>query len=159
MNSNTVLSAIIVGGAAIAAAGAVAVSSGYNPLRKYATVVAVEPAFETSRTPRIVCGDEATLAAAQAQAESSALAPPADAAVQPVPPPAPDVAPEPAQQATAKPAGSEIPQCLTVFDVRSIESGFEVTYELDGVRKVVRMDRDPGRRIPIEDGELVLGQS
>ena len=143
MNSNTVLSAIIVGGAAIAAAGALAVSSGYNPLQEYATVVSVEPAFESSRTPRIVCGDEATLAAAQAQAESSA----------------PEAAAGPTPEPSANPSAGEIPQCLTVFDVRSIESGFEVTYELDGVQKVVRRDRDPGRRIPVEDGELVLSQS
>ena len=40
-----------------------------------------------------------------------------------------------------------------------VQSGFDVTYELDGVQKVVRMDRDPGKRIPVEDGELVLSQS
>ena len=32
-------------------------------------------------------------------------------------------------------------------------------YEVDGVQKVVRMDREPDRRIPVEDGELVLSQS
>ena len=40
-----------------------------------------------------------------------------------------------------------------------LEAGFDVTYEVDGVQKVVRMDREPGRRIPVEDGELVLSQS
>ena len=34
--------------------------------------------------------------------------------------------------------------------------GFDVTYELDGAQKVVRMDHDPGKRIPVEDGELVV---
>jgi uncharacterized protein YcfJ len=37
-----------------------------------------------------------------------------------------------------------------------VQAGFDVTYELDGSRKVVRMERDPGDRIPVEDGELVL---
>jgi len=31
-----------------------------------------------------------------------------------------------------------------------------VTYELDGTRNVVRMDHAPGKRIPVEDGKLVL---
>jgi uncharacterized protein YcfJ len=40
-----------------------------------------------------------------------------------------------------------------------VDAGFDVTYELDGEQKVVRMDREPGKRIPVEDGELVLSQS
>ena len=40
-----------------------------------------------------------------------------------------------------------------------MEAGYDVTYELDGTQKVVRMDFDPGRRIPVEDGELVLTPS
>ena len=51
MNRNTVLSALIVGGAAMAGAAAIAMSSGYNPLHKYATVVSVEPAFEATQGP------------------------------------------------------------------------------------------------------------
>jgi uncharacterized protein YcfJ len=148
VNRNTVLSAVIVGGAAIAAAGAIAVNSGYNPLQKYATVVSVEPAFEATRTPRIVCGDEATLAAAQQPASPAA---PATDTTAPAPL-------EPQEKPAAAVDGS-IPQCTTVFDTRQVESGFDVTYELDGVQKVVRMDRNPGSRIPVEDGELVLSQS
>jgi uncharacterized protein YcfJ len=128
------LSGIIVGSVALAAAGAVMVNSGYNPLQKYATVVSVEPAFDTVRTPRPVCGDEATLAQAQA-------------------------AGTPAAKPGAKPGEEGTPQCVVVYDTKSVDAGFDVTYELDGVQKVVRMDRDPGRRIPVEDGELVLTQS
>ena len=43
-----------------------------------------------------------------------------------------------------------------VYDTSSVQSGYDVTYELDGIQKVVRMDRNPGTRIPVEDGELVL---
>jgi uncharacterized protein YcfJ len=46
-----------------------------------------------------------------------------------------------------------------LYDTSSVPAGFDVTYELDGVQKVVRMDHDPGERIPVEDGELVLSQS
>jgi uncharacterized protein YcfJ len=149
VNRNTVLSALIVGGAAIAGAAAIAMSSGYNPLQKYATVVSVEPAFEATQTPRIVCGDEATLAAAEA---STVGASPASASGQAADPDAS------AATATAKPGETEIPQCRTVFDTRQVEAGFDVTYELDGVQRAVRMDRDPGSRIPVEDGELVLSR-
>lgn len=131
MNNNTILSAIIVGGAALAGAAAIAVNSGYNPLQEYATVVSVAPAFEPAQTARIECGNEVELAGEQT----------------------------PAQAETPSSGDGGIPQCRTVFDTLQVESGFDVTYELDGVQQVVRMDRNPGSRIPVEDGELVLSQS
>jgi uncharacterized protein YcfJ len=147
--NNTALAGIIVGAVVVAAAGAIVANSGINPLQKYASVVAVEPAFDVTRTPRQVCGEEAALA-------RSASLGVADAA-----PSAP--APAPAEASQAKPvtegaetgADSEA-DCLVVYDTRSVQAGYDVTYELDGTRKVVRMDRDPGERIPVEDGELVL---
>jgi uncharacterized protein YcfJ len=138
MNNNTILSVIIVGGAALAGAAAIAVNSGYNPFQRYATVVSVTPAYEPARTARIECGNEAALVGEQV--------------------PAPAETPAPGAQAPDSVDG-EIPQCRTVFDTLQVESGFDVTYELDGVQQVVRMDRDPGSRIPVEDGELVLSPS
>ena len=122
--NNSALAGIIVGAVVLAAAGSIFANSDYNPLQKYATVVSVEPAFNTTRTPRQVCGDEATLA--QAPAEG------------------------------AKPEVAEAGPCVVVYDTSSIQSGYDVTYELDGVQKVVRMDHAPGKRIPVEGGELVL---
>ena len=161
MNNNTILAGIIVGGAVLAAAGAIAYNSGYNPLQKYATVVAVTPAFDSTQTPRVVCGDEATLAQAQAQAQAAAgSTPQADPGTdfQSSPPPSP-ASPRAEEPVTAKAGEEAIPRCLTVYETASVEAGFDVTYEVDGVQKVVRMDREPGRRIPVEDGELVLSQS
>lgn len=154
--NNTVLAGIIVGGVVLAAAGSILAGSGYNPLQKYATVVSVEPAFDTTRTPRQVCGDEAALAQATMPADAPAApTPPAPASA-----PAQTEKPEPA--AAAKPGESgeadASPECIVVFDTRSEQAGFDVTYELDGAQKVVRMERDPGKRIPVEDGELVLSQ-
>ena len=170
--NNTVLSGIIVGTVVLAAAGAVMVNSGYNPLQKYATVVSVEPAFDTVRTPRPVCGDAATLAQAQAQARASATAGPeapapstSDASSPAPTAPAADAALSETQanaalaKPDAKPGESGTPQCVVVYETASVDAGFDVTYELDGQQKVVRMDRDPGKRIPVEDGELVLTQS
>ncbi len=142
--NNTALAGIIVGAVVVAAAGSLVANSGYNPLRKYATVVGVEPAFDVTRTPRQVCGDELT--AAQSPAVGAAAA-----ASSPATPTAPPVT-TPAAQATTPTAGP----CLVVYDTSSIQSGFDVTYELDGSQKVVRMDHNPGSRIPVEGGQLVV---
>ena len=153
--NNTALAGIIVGAVALAGAGAILANSGYNPLQKYATVVSVEPAFDVTRTPRQVCGDEATLA----QAAGDGASP--DAATSGAPP-APPAAPAPPKDAPASKdggKGAEGPaatDCLVVYDTRSEQAGFDVTYELDGSQKVIRMDHDPGTRIPVENGELVV---
>ncbi|HLF32088.1 MAG TPA: glycine zipper 2TM domain-containing protein [Xanthomonadales bacterium] len=46
--------------------------------------------------------------------------------------------------------------CQTVYDSHEEQVGFDVSYRLQGVEKMVRMDHDPGERIPVENGELVL---
>lgn len=151
--NNTALAGIIVGAVALAGAGAILASSGYNPLQQYAKVVSVEPAFDVTRTPRQVCGDEATLARqASANSEANAAAP-----VVPEAAPAAGTPEAPASTDGKKEAAAVAEtDCLVVYDTRSVQSGFDVTYELDGSQKVVRMDRDPGNRIPVENGELVL---
>jgi uncharacterized protein YcfJ len=159
--NNTVLAGIIVGGVVLAAAGSILASSGYNPLQKYATVVSVAPAFDTTRTPRQVCGDEAVLAQATMTAGAAGAAAPTPA---PAPAPAQAEKPEPAPAAKPGETGETgetgeadtSAECVVVFDTRSEQAGFDVTYELDGAQKVVRMERDPGKRIPVEDGELIL---
>ena len=155
--NNSVLAGIIVGGVVLAAAGSIVATSGYNPLQKYATVVAVEPAFDTTRTPRQVCGDEATLAAASLLGAS--LPGEETVAATPVPPPAPAPAkPHPETPVKAGSADADVStECIVVYDTSSTEAGFDVTYELDGTQKVVRMDHDPGKRIPVENGVLVTG--
>ena len=147
--NNTALAGIIVGGVVLVAAGSIFANSGYNPLQKYATVISVEPAFDTTRTPRQLCGDEAALAQASTTGTDTVAAAPA-----PAPRPA---KPEQAPASEAGNAATEpSAECVVVFDTNSVQSGFDVTYELDGTQKVVRMEHDPGKRIPVEDGELVL---
>ena len=151
--NNTVLAGIIVGAVALAGAGAILVNSSHNPWQQYAKVVSVEPAFDVTRTPRQVCGDEATLA------REASLSSGADAAAPAAPAAAPTAetpeVPAPADGKKEAGAVSET-DCLVVYDTRSVAAGFDVTYELDGLQKVVRLDHDPGNRIPVEDGELVL---
>lgn len=49
-------------------------------------------------------------------------------------------------------------RCNTVTDVSEKLVGYDVKYQLDGKEGQVRMDRDPGTRIPVQDGQLVLSQ-
>jgi uncharacterized protein YcfJ len=47
-------------------------------------------------------------------------------------------------------------QCRTVYDSSEKVIGYDVKYRLGSATDVVRMDHDPGDRIPVADGELVL---
>jgi len=50
--------------------------------------------------------------------------------------------------------------CQTVYDSHTEETGkYRVRYRLKGKEGEVTMDHDPGRRIPVKDGELVLTDS
>jgi len=46
--------------------------------------------------------------------------------------------------------------CETTQTSSQQPAGYEVTYLLDGQERTVRMSDDPGRRIPIENGEPVV---
>jgi uncharacterized protein YcfJ len=50
-------------------------------------------------------------------------------------------------------------RCRTVYDSSEEPDGYQVTYRLGERENTVRMDYDPGRRIPVEDGQLVLTRS
>lgn len=50
-------------------------------------------------------------------------------------------------------------RCKTVNDVSEKIVGYDVKYELDGKVRQVRMDRDPGDRLPVRDGQVVLAES
>jgi len=47
-------------------------------------------------------------------------------------------------------------KCQTVRDRHEEQVGYDVSYRLDGKEGMVRMDHDPGSRIPVENGALVL---
>jgi uncharacterized protein YcfJ len=46
-------------------------------------------------------------------------------------------------------------RCETVYDSHEEPNGYEVVYELKGKKHTVRMDHDPGRRLPLKDGHVV----
>ncbi len=47
-------------------------------------------------------------------------------------------------------------KCATVEDTSQRRAGYEVRYRLNGKESTVKMDHDPGERIPVHDGHLVL---
>ena len=49
-------------------------------------------------------------------------------------------------------------QCHTVTDSSEKIIGYDVTYRIGDQESTVRMDKKPGDRIPVENGQLVLGQ-
>ncbi len=49
-------------------------------------------------------------------------------------------------------------KCTTVRDSRQEPAGYDVTYVLEGREQTVHMDYDPGRRIAVENGVLVLSR-
>ena len=49
-------------------------------------------------------------------------------------------------------------RCTTVYDTSQEPQGFDVRYRLGETEGTVRMDHDPGERIPVREGELVLAK-
>ena len=49
-------------------------------------------------------------------------------------------------------------RCRTVTDTSQKVIGYDVTYRLGDKESTERMDQRPGNRIPVENGQLVLGQ-
>jgi len=46
--------------------------------------------------------------------------------------------------------------CSTVYDQREEPDGYNVTYVMDGQERQLRMNYNPGRRIPVENGVLMI---
>ena len=48
-------------------------------------------------------------------------------------------------------------RCSTQYDISEKVAGYDVSYELDGKVRTVRMDEDPGRRLELdEQGRVIL---
>jgi uncharacterized protein YcfJ len=177
MNSK-LMTGVIAGAVAATAVGAIAVGTGYNPMQDYATVVSVKPALDTRQVPREVCGDHTTLEQAPVKDEKRIAGTAIGAVIggvlgSQVGSGSGRDAATVAGAAAGGYAGSKVQKgmqernvvetteqrCETVYDSEQVPAGYDVTYELDGSREVVRMDHDPGKRIPIKDGEPVLTRS
>jgi len=47
-------------------------------------------------------------------------------------------------------------RCVTAYDSHEEPAGYDVVYVLDGKRHHVHTDHDPGREIPVRDGQIVI---
>jgi uncharacterized protein YcfJ len=46
-------------------------------------------------------------------------------------------------------------RCETVYETRERARGYDVTYSYEGRTQTVRMDHDPGERLPVRDGRVL----
>jgi uncharacterized protein YcfJ len=173
MNKSLVVG--LVAGAVIAtAAGAIA---GYKVLRgpEFAQVVDVQPVMKTVRTPRQQCHDEQVVQQAPTRDPHQITGSVIGAVVGGV------VGHQigggnrkkiatDAGAAAGGYAGNRVQKriqdkntitttqqrCETVYDSHQERIGYDVRYRLGDEEGKVRMDRDPGERIPVRDGKLVL---
>lgn len=170
---------VIVGAVAVTAIGAIATTKyGLNPLADYADVVAVEPNIKTSQVAREVCRDEAVTQQVPVKDEKRIAGTAIGAVIGGV---LGNQVGDGSGKKLATAAGAvaggyagsktqnELQErntetvteqrCETVYDSQSSQEGYKVTYRLDGKESVVIMDRDPGKRIRVKDGEPVLTES
>lgn len=173
--NKSLLIGLIVGAVVVTAGGAIAGLKMWDR-PDYAEVTAVQPAMETVRVPRQDCRD-VTVTHQQPVKDERRIAGTAIGAVvggiighQIGGGDGKKIATA-AGAAGGGYAGSKIQKrmqekntytttekdCQTVYDESQKQIGYDVSYRLDGKEGTVRMDRDPGARIPVDkNGELIL---
>lgn len=175
MNKSLLVGAVL-GAVGVTAGGAVAT---YNVVNapEYAEVLAVKPINETIRTPREVCQDVAVTRQAPVQDQHKIAGTAIGAVVG-------GLLGNQVGGGNGKKlatvagavgggyAGNKVQenmqakdtytatetQCTTVTDTSQKVVGYDVKYELDGKVGQVRMASDPGKKIPLRDGQLVLAE-
>ncbi len=166
-------------GIAVAAgAGAVASLKLMNKGPQYAEVVQVTPLTKTIRTPRQDCHDESVVHQRPSRDDRHIVGTVAGAVVGGLlghyvgGGTGRDLATA-AGAAAGGYAGNRIEnrmqrgntyttteqKCATVYERSVKREGYEVRYRLGDKEGTVRMDHDPGQRIPVDHGQLVLGDS
>ena len=172
MNKSTIIGATI-GAIAVTAAGAFAGYTLVNGGPRFAEVVAVRPVTETIRTPHEECHNEAVTRTAPARDPNQVAGTLAGAVIGGVVGSkfgsgSGKTAMTAAGAVAGGYAGNKIQEgmqagnttttterrCTTVTDATQRTVGYDVTYRLGGKEGVIRMDHQPGSRIPVRDGEL-----
>ncbi len=171
--NKSLITGLIVGGVAVTAAGAFA---GYRVMEgeRDAQVLSVEPLTKTVRTARQVCSDQVVVheaAIKDPKRVTGALIGAVAGGVlgNQVGGGSGQTVATVAGAAAGGYAGSKIQKriqegnttqtveqrCRTVYDSVDEADGFDVRYRLGEREGTVRMDHDPGRTIPVENGQLV----
>jgi uncharacterized protein YcfJ len=172
--NKSLITGLVVGGVAVTAAGAFA---GYQAMdnRRSAEVISVEQLTRTVRTPRQVCSDEIVTSQAPTKDPKRVTGAVLGAVVggvvgNQIGHGTGQTVATVAGAAAGGYAGSKIQKhvqdgnttqsveqrCRTTYDSEQQADGYQVRYRLGDREGTVRMDHDPGRRIPVENGELVL---
>jgi uncharacterized protein YcfJ len=174
--NKSLITGLVVGGVAVTSVGAYA---GYRAMdrRDTAVVLNVEPLTRTARTPRQACSDQlvtheaptrdpkritGTLIGAVAggvlgnqvgHGDGQTIATVAGAA-------AGGYAGSKVQKSMQQGNTTQTVEqrCRTVYDSVEKPDGYEVRYRIGEREGTVRMDHDPGRTIPVVDGELALDE-
>jgi uncharacterized protein YcfJ len=173
--NKSMLTGVIAGAVAVTAIGGVAGYKALNPEPKFAEVLAVEPVTETTKTPKQVC-DEVAVSEQAPVKDPNRIAGTAIGAV------AGGVVGSQigggsgrtlatiAGAAGGGYAGNQVQKnlqekntvsrtetrCKTVYESHSKTVGYDVRYRFGEEEGQVRMDHQPGPRIPVKDGELQL---
>jgi uncharacterized protein YcfJ len=173
--NKSLVTGLVIGAAVVTAGAAVANLDLLDRNSKYAEVIDVDPVSKTIQTPREECSDQVVTRTAPVKDEHRVagtvigavvggvlgsqvgsgdgrkVATAAGAA-------AGGYAGNKVQQRVqnGNMASATERQCRTVYDSSQKVIGYDVKYRLRGETNVVRMDHDPGDRIPVTNGELVL---
>jgi uncharacterized protein YcfJ len=171
----SLVTGLVIGAAVAAGAGAVAGLKLMNKGPQYAEVLNVTPLTRTVRTPRQECHDQQVTQKAPVKDEHQVLGTIAGAVIGGVlghqvgGGSGRDIATV-AGAAGGGYAGNRVQKnlqdrdtttgteqrCATVYDSSDRITGYQVRYRLGGKEATVRMDHDPGPRIPLHDGQLDL---
>lgn len=166
---------LVAGAAAVTAIGGVAGYKVLHPEPVYAEVVDVQPVTKTIRTPHEVCKDEIVTRQAPVKDENR-LAGTAIGAVlggvlgNQVGGGNGKTVATVAGAAAGGYAGNRVQKnmqesdrqtyvknvCKTEYESHEKTTGYNVTYRLGDKQGVVRMSHNPGQRIPVQNGQLVL---
>ena len=171
--NKSMLVGIVIGGLVVTAGGAIASLDLFKP--KFAEVVDVTPVTKQIRTPREVCKEQAVTRTAPVKDQKRILGTVVGGVIGGVlgsqigSGDGRKVATA-AGAAAGGYAGNKVQQraqqrdtttvmetrCETVYDTSQKVIGYDVKYQLGKQTDQVRMDFDPGERIPLQDGKLVL---
>lgn len=175
MMDKSMLIGLVTGAAAVTAIGGVAGYKVLNPEPTYAEVVNVQPVTKNIRSAHKVCADEPVTRQAPVQ-DQNRIAGTAVGAVlggvlgNQIGGGNGKTVATVAGAAAGGYAGNRVQKnmqesdrqtvmetrCRTEYTNHKKILGYNVTYHLGEKQGVVRMDHDPGQRIPVKDGQLVL---
>jgi uncharacterized protein YcfJ len=173
--NRSMLTGVVLGAIAVTAIGGVAGYKALNPQPEFADVLAVKPVTETTKTPKQVCNDVVVSQKAPVK-DPNRIAGTAIGAVaggllghQIGGGSGRDLATIGGAAAGGY-AGNQVQKnmqekdtvsrtetrCKTVYESHTKTVGYDVRYRLGKEEGQVRMDHQPGPRIPVKDGKLQL---